>query len=123
MDVFKLKWNERMQHDPYVNFVLNSDERFIEGEPFRIEYYGLFSKNKPRIMTPWIEKIDGQYYKKHRRIWNDKNVKFVKKKVKDYPPAAQKIDYERTDPIHTPGQLHDNTRPQSLYKLRYASLR
>ena len=123
MDIFKLKWNERMQHDPYVNFVLNSDKRFIEGDPHRIEYYMLFSKDKPRVMTPWIEEFDGQYYKKHRRIWNEKNVKYVKERVKDYPVAAQKIEYERTDPIQIPGKLHDNTRPQSLYKLRYASLR
>lgn len=122
MDVFKQKWNQRMQQDPYVNFVLNSDEREIPGDPDRLEYY-YFIPNKPRLMLPSIKEVDGQYYRKTRRKWTKKGLEAARDRQKRLPRGAQGIDYIYTDPIPLPTLLHDNTRPQSLYNLRYPSLR
>ena len=126
MDAFKLKWNERMQHDPYVNFVLNSDERFTDPEPHRIEYWGIYNrkskKNKGKDIPDDVVMHDGKYYKPHRKKFSERALDRQLKKSKKAPDGFNEVEIiYKTDRL--PTQLHDNTRPQSLYKLRYASLR
>ena len=123
MDAFKQNWGQRMQHDPYVNFVLNSDKREKLGKPSRIEYYYYVGKGKPRIMTPAYKEYDGAYYKKTRRRWTTASEKTTVERQKLLPKEMQGINWIREDPIPLPTLLHDNTRPQSLYKLHYPSLR
>ena len=60
MDVFKQNWGQRMQHDPYTNFVLNSDERADIGDPTQIQYWYLFSRFKPKMNIP-LKEVDGFY--------------------------------------------------------------
>lgn len=122
MDVFNQNWNQRMQSDPYVNFVLNSDDR-VETHETHIKYWTVYATKKPAFKIPKdvIEK-NGIYYRKRKSKFTAKNIRYADKQDKKLPKDLRKKEYKWSEPIHYK-ELHDNTRPQSLYNLRYASLR
>lgn len=128
MDVFKQNWGQRIQHDPYVNFVLNSDTKIDVEDPTYVVYY-VYYGDEPSKMNPGsMKEVNGEYYQKRQRRYNPDRLPFHRATALKNPVGLQEVRFKYKDGRETPittqeTRLHDNTRPQSLYNLRYASIR
>lgn len=102
MDAFKINWNQKMKTDMFVNKILNGDTKndYVVWHEYdapsrRRKYYG-------------FNMDDASFIAAHKIYENLK-----------YPKPTDAADFTYYDT----SKLLDNTRPQSLYNLRYASLR
>ena len=129
MDVFKFNWTQRIKTEPFVNATLNS-KRYTD-KPKGVRYWrqipgqqNIQSWNAAR-RTYLMSKIythEGSRRKYGLHTTPIRNYDIVKRNVKDRnPPALQNIEIV-SDSIKDP-DAWENTRPQSLYNLHYASLR
>ena len=129
MDVFKFNWTQRIKTEPFVNATLNSKRH--TDKPYGIRYWRRIpgQENVPNWIaarrTYLMSKI--QIHEGRRRKYGlhttpIRNYNTVKRNVNERnAPALQKLEI-LSDSIKDP-DAWENTRPQSLYNLRYASLR
>ena len=119
MDIFKHNWTDRMKKEPYINKVLN----FTPPDQIVLKNVTKYMRKKHRFVE---EKLPYPYTKKnHYEV-----VTFLK----DNPPVrrdfmehkdvqTESFDLVRNGQVLDEYPLYDNTRPNSLYNLRYASMR
>ena len=128
MDVFNQNWTQRMKTDPWTNAVLNSKrERVVSGKPRFLRYWRGYSqdewnavKYKQLEFEPYYDKI----YLHHRKKYSPERHNKVKQRVRRNPEQYNKVEVVSFAPsVHQDPDMWENTRPQSLYNLRYASLR
>lgn len=131
MDVFKFNWTQRIKTEPFVNATLNSKRTdIVPGAPRYINYWKVRSQDewrrlnlKPTIFEPYYDKM----YAKYRMGYNPRMYEVIKRNVENNNDDVNKyktIDIEHHPPTTKPNpDAWENTRPQSLYNLRYASIR
>ena len=129
MDVFKHNWTQRMKTDPWTNAVLNSER--IALEPRSVEYWRPIKASnnwlsvsrtyrKTRVYTNekgdhrfGLHRTPYKYYQRIKKNVDNKNPRGVLKEIKiNYRPSGERNP-----------DMWENTRPQSLYNLHYATLR
>ena len=120
MDVFKQNWTQRIHTDPYVNFLLNTEDKY-ETHKDRVIYYKEYDKDDNIPIT--ATKVDGRYFRRVWRKYTDRVYKERKEYIKTLPEHLRYLEVKWSDPVLLDRELNENTRPQSLYNLRYASLR
>ena len=138
MDIFNQNWTEQMKNNPFVNKLLNNYEvkTIREFTPGSIKYRSL-RKIEPKRGSKRPYTIR---FKDNNEEYNQANLENLKefKKYFTYPgkrkakmnkiyykPGSSKVTRDRLHIIHyrSKNELLANTRPQSLYNLRYACLR
>ena len=122
MDVFQQNWTEQMKSDVFVNKLLNTNIREVNKMAVRSRIHMLNT-------TPFIRE---QKYKFTQRRWNQakkrirQHKKYIERNkqmfVNPPPKPIETFDVQR---IYSESEqrYHNNTRPQSLYNLRYACIR
>ena len=114
MDIFNYNWTERIKNEPFVNKKLNYDKK-----PESLEYSTI-------LHNPYL----GSQTYKTKYLYSETNLRLYQNEVKrpiepakpNYfyhylVPSSAKINYRKIE------NLQQNTRPNSLYNLRYASKR
>ncbi len=129
MDVFKYNWTERMKTEPFVNYTLQQPRPNVwtEATHYRIWAPYTPSLRQKRKPPKGTKIVDGRYYKKKKmkNRYPDYYEKMIKPMVDKNPQELRDIKMKGTQMYTYPpeSELHEYTRPQSLYNLRYASLR
>ena len=138
MDVFNHNWNSRMKNEPFVNCVLNSDK-----QPERIRVRAVRSHTREEMKkNPMAAAFDYRniigyvndpgFIRRLGRardsqvIWNNSYVNYLHMKsgrVMKPGTFYSMFGTEKRLPTDIPTPLYDNSRPQSLYNLNYASIR
>ena len=131
MDIFNQNWNQRIKTEPFVNATLNSKRTdIVPGAPRYIRFWKMRSQDeweqlrlKPKKFEQYYDKMYAKYrigYNKRMLQSIERNVRQKNHDVKDY----KIIDIENHPPTTKPNpDMWENTRPQSLYNLHYASIR
>ena len=119
MDVFNHNWNQRMKTESFVNYTLNTDT------PDTIQTLGVQKKDRKR--KRFIKIKDNQQYSP--ALHNE-----ALKYLRDHPPIRrdylgydedqlEQVVLYRNGVLFKSPKLYDNSRPNSLYNLNYATLR
>ena len=118
MDIFDQNWTQKMKTEPFVNYLLNSDQ---VTEDYVTTWWHIpkkLVKRKDRLRKHM--KHRGKTYYKYEMPLN----KAARKNLEKHPERVLKVAGQMlVDYWQKESGLHDNTRPQSLYNLHYASLR
>ena len=118
MDVFKHNWTQRMKNEPYINYTLNKDKKHHGKIRWKTKHidndYNLIETQMEQDMH---EAADfGRKYFSAANIF--KSNLYGMQLNKRYGVAGSlKLELQGM------GQLYDNSRPNSLYNLHYASSR
>ena len=119
MDIFNQNWTDQMKTNPLVNKLLNTDTIEVE-TPTTIHFWG---------PVGYGTKLKDTFIKIGRRHFRRKRVPYSKEHSAHVLNMAKKLPENMkpevtlvlsTERVHS---YHNNTRPQSLYNLRYACLR
>ena len=120
MDVFNHNWTQRMKNEPYINTVLNS----TPPEQIVIHNVQKFSRKRHRF----VETQHPYPYTKERLYeamsFLQNNPPERRDRMDSNDIQVERFDFIRHgrvfDGVYP---LYDNTRPNSLYNLRYATIR
>ena len=116
MDIFKYNWTDRIKKEPFTNYKLNSDKPRNKRE---IHYTVKRKRNNDEVSTHkrWLHynPIALRAINYMPRAPQDENTML--------PLAAYRVEERAKVTGRIENPLYDNTRPNSLYNLRYASMR
>ena len=131
MDAFKFNWTQRIKTEPFVNATLNSKGH--TDKPYAFRYWRPI--NEPQNINSWRE-ASRTNYTKSKTYTDDadreRKYGFHRTGIQYYDRVMTSVNKNPTrelrniEFINKPTQdpdIWENTRPQSLYNLRYACLR
>ena len=132
MDIFNHNWTERMKNDPFItkklnNYPIRDDLSYRiakkvislkRGELFKVKYGTEYVPYNPRNVDIYKGNIKPE--RQAKREWFVGNINRRDMKLdEEYILPGSAIHHK----ITKTESYHANTRPQSLYNLRYATLR
>ena len=121
MDVFNQNWTEKIKSDPFVNKLLNSENKVVREKTW-VRFWGPYREKQGVPIPGDVIIVEGKLYRWKRVRVTPENIARVQRIISRNAAGLHRVQF-RYDNIGIPATLYDNTRPDSLYTLRYASLR